>query len=75
MSIVNKIKYLINKYLLNIIYCDYCQIYHNKKEYKTRRLNTCYTDDKLNFMYSCEQLYKDTVEMYKEQWEDYYRSR
>ena len=70
-----KIKYLINKYLLNKIYCEHCQIFHNKKEFKNRRLNTAYVDDSCNWLYSCEQVYNDAIEYYKELWEDYYRSR
>ncbi len=44
------------------------------REIRERRLNTAYTDDASNWLESCEECYRETVERYREMWVEYYNS-
>jgi hypothetical protein len=57
---------------MNKIWCEYCQECHDESKIQRRRLNTAYYEDELNYMTSCEEVYKEAIEYYRELWSDYY---
>ncbi len=53
-----------------------CPCCHNiSSVVESRRLNTSYVDDQLNFLESCDWCFEVACEYYDELWRDYYRSR
>lgn len=39
----------------------------------SRRLNTAYHDEQMNWLRSCEDCYNERIEHYRELWNEYYR--
>jgi hypothetical protein len=58
------------KFLRLIGWCEYCQrIFHYPKR---KRMNTQYADEESNWIYCCEEQFKEIQEYWKERWDDYY---
>lgn len=55
-------------------WCDNCNKYHLAQNFKKRRLNTSYYDDKQNWLYSCHIIYQETIEYHEQDWKDDYSS-
>ena len=50
--------------------CPFCgRLFSNIER---RRLNTCYADEKMNYLTSCSECYKETTAHYRELWDMYH---
>jgi RNase P subunit RPR2 len=54
-------------------FCGMCQ--EMKPGVETRRQNTQYADDPMNYVTCCEDCFKETQEYWAERWADYNSSR
>jgi len=52
-----------------------CPICQKKTTVKNYRINTAYTNDADNWQESCHDCYLDTVDHYRELWNEYYNSQ
>ncbi len=52
--------------------CPCCE--RRSKSIESRRRNTRYVDDDLNFITSCDDCFREDDRYWKEQWDDYWSS-
>ena len=50
--------------------CPVCTL--TKPDVAVRRLNTMYDEDSSNWLHSCEDCYTDTVDHYRDLWNEYH---
>jgi len=53
--------------------CPLCE--RESDTVERRQLNTLYVEEELNYQTSCLECYEDTIEYYKECWQEYHQSR
>jgi hypothetical protein len=55
--------------------CPICHKWETLASIRSRRMNTAYCDDKLNFLTSCLDCWEQSEEDWKERWADYNSGR
>ncbi|MAT51056.1 MAG: hypothetical protein CMK32_07725 [Porticoccaceae bacterium] len=58
---------------VDLTICPLCD--RHSSDIASRRLNTNYCDDRLNFQTSCGECYDRSIEYYQDLWDEYNRSR
>lgn len=65
-------KTTLTKYGINKEVCPFCLVLKSSHGIENRRINTAYEKEDLNWVFSCYNCYKETIEFYQEMWDEYY---